>query len=194
MGRSSKGRFVKEDFVPASDMERFMNRRNVKLVFGADALVEARERVETGLEMELSGDQEWGGVKWVLYGGLFQPANLADAPSAGENFHIQCQLQDRYDAVLADAVLLDRDDPEVLANVIITIDQSTEGAGPMVFPVAMDVVHPLPILSKDIQLVMQAVDNAAFNTKRWVASLFWAIHPMSPGDVAALVQATARND
>lgn len=185
---------AQEDFVPASDLERFMNRRRVKVVFGADATVAARTGIETGLSMELSGDQNWTGFKWVLYGAIFSPSKLADCPGLLTGGKIVCQLQDRFDPTLADVAELDGDDPQLIAQCMVDVDLVTEGGLGIAYPVALDVVHPMPILNDKIQAVMVSIDQAAFNTHAWIVSLFWALHPLAAGDVSALLQAMRRND
>jgi len=178
------------DFVPGLVMEDYMNERRIPLEFGADAGVAVGATVLTGLEMELSGDSGLGGLKWVLFGATYQPASLGDYPDPAIVGRHVFQLQARVEVAPA---LLDAEDERVICSGGYCADRETSGALGLAFPLPMDILHPKPLIRKQYQMVMQAVDNTSFNSLKWVVKLYWGVDPLNAGDAGAVLQAAVNN-
>lgn len=172
-----------EDFVPGLPLERYMNEWKVKMTFGADASVAVFEDFDTGMQAEQTGDVETAGKKWVLFGGIYQPAAYADIPTITSGGKMLCQL-----LYGTQAAFQDRDSHLVLAAGSFASGYSTNGGNAQYWPGVLDILHPKPVFSYKLTVGLQAVNHANFNSQSWVITLFFGWAEATSSDILAEIQ------
>lgn len=182
------GRFVSggEDFMPQLPMERYMNETYVKVTGGAAGAGSVTE-VDTGMSVEAQGDAFPYGKKWVLYGGIYQPdsdqvANaLITAGSGSLTFTVL-----RGQMALTAVSDLPRGDDRILMRGGMCYAIATETVLP--FPLPMDRLHPMPVLSRYLTISMEHTNDPIFNALAWCVTLFWGWAGLTDSDRLAILQ------
>lgn len=178
--RSVGGRFVAgggEDHVPQNPLEAWMNEFDIVVNSGADSSAAVAATKETGLGVRAGyvGDKEVGFRRWTVYGGIWRPRGLADIPQGGTQdagMKLQLQIGDQTGA----PAILDRDDPLVVAEGILSTGMTTSGARIISWPKALDIIHPFPMYAEDLTLALDCtINNAFFTTRDWLLTLFYAV-------------------
>lgn len=195
--RDAQGKFMSggpmgaggsEDFVPELGMERYLNRIDVPVSFAAAATTEVFDTVETGLQVELLGDtQQFGGLKWVLFGATLMPTNktaMAGVVTGSVQQGITAQILEG-----THTALVNRNHEDCRAQCNHWFGLLTSGSSFGTYPVPFDIVSPIPILSKRLTVgLVGHVDNANLNSLSWTVSLHWGVAPLHAGDTNALLQ------
>ena len=180
--QGADGRFVGgEDFVPGLPMEAFMNTKHRDILLGSAGAVVATE-VETGLSIENAGDQAPKGLKWVLFGGIYQPADLATLVKLEDSAvvsSLMVQLQRGQEAAMRP-----RSDDEVIGQGMVILS----GTRLMDWPKPLDILHPTPVLSRYLTILLDASDDATMDASRWNVQLFFGFSAMTDADDRALRQ------
>lgn len=173
-----------EDFVPQLPMEDYMNLRHVDVTLGA-AGAGGVAVVDTGLTVENMGDQAPRGLKWVLFGGMYQPATKADleAWNAYGTGSLVVQLQ-RGTRVIGD--LAARSAERVVAQGMLGVNNTAEGS--IVFPLPLDLAYPTPVVRKKITILVGHNNHAKLNSRVWTVSLAFGFAAMTESDRAAIIQ------
>lgn len=186
MARDMKGQFTGgEDFLPELPMENYMNVRHVPVVL-AGAGGAAGVTVETGLDLENAGDQAPLGVKWVLYGAIFQPSGIDDyvaLAAAGSAYMVSQVLRGSR---IAGGILARGSDDVVCAGGFAGVAGQEAAHGPM--PLPYDLVHPTPVVTKRLSVLFHTANHARLNGTTWTASLFFGFAALSETDRTALLQ------
>ena len=191
MARQADGKFAAgggEDFVPQLPMEKYMNESIVHCVAGAAGAGSVTE-LDTGLTVEAQGDAFPDGMKWVFFGGIYQPSRHADLEALGvaSTWNVAVTvLRGQWD--LADIIDLPRGEDDIAARGSCGVVIGTECA--VVYPLPLDRMNPTPILNRHLTIALEHSNNAAVNGSEWDVTLFWGWAALSASDKLALMQAS----
>lgn len=192
--RRADGKFGSDskpaDFLPELSMERFMNRKIIDVDAHATDPDESNpgyNQVETGLDIEVFGDQDVAGLKMVIFGVHVIPRNAAAfaqiAAMADDEYLFMQLLRGQQTSPV------DRSNSLCLAQGGFTGELATSGAHRQPWPIPLDLWHPTPALETHLTGIIQCKDQSQFEGLEMSMVVDWAVDTLSGADGNAILAA-----
>lgn len=196
VAKDNKGKFIKEDFAPELEMERFWNVKRVQFASGANSSHHTRTSFKTGMEIEEMGDEQRGAVgkKWVLKGAVWGPQSVTHFDGllmvVGMG-GVQVDLM--YPGWVGQAPP-ERTEKSVIASS--TLHPVAGGAVPgsspcgvIGWPVPLDILTELAIFAEDLEIgICTHTDQATYRDIKFCLQLLYGWAPADFRDVLAGLQ------
>lgn len=142
----------------------FVNRFRKRIAFSATATTVNCHTFDTFMNISKAAGHR---QKWILLGGFIRPNGqaLADSPTLNSaEVNMVCQL-----CVGEQTAMLESDDPEVICEAHMQFTNNTSGGQTVNWPVPFDLVHPFPLLAR--QITFNLIGSTTYNGEEFYVEL-----------------------